>query len=351
MKKADIFCSLPKGSHYLLVSNLKNIRYLTGFSGDWAMLVLSKRNMTLFTDSRFTEQANKETKECRVVTITKPLAIHLKTAIKKGKTVAFESANLRHAQYSAIRKMLRGRKFVPCSGVVEQFRMIKTKQEIKRIQQAAKIADTAFRKICKFIKAGLTELDVAAELEYLLRKNGSSGHPFPTIAITSSNTSLPHGQPGLRKIKKGDLFLVDFGATYRGYCSDITRTVVVGKPKKKQRIIYEAVLRAQRAAIASIKPGINLSDVDRTARDVISQAGYGKHFGHGLGHGIGLDVHESPNVSPRSKERVTDGMVFTIEPGIYIPGWGGIRIEDDVAIVNGRIRVLTESPKSRLKTV
>jgi Xaa-Pro aminopeptidase len=348
---ADIFRHLPKGSHYFLVSNLKNIRYVSGFTGDWAMLILSRQSMKLYTDSRFTEQAEKETKDCAIITIRKPFATYLKSAIGKAQTVAFESSNLSHAQYRNIRGFLRHRKLIPTSGIIERFRMIKTRKEIETIRQAAKIADSAFKKICTFIKAGRTELDVAAELEYILRKNGSSGHPFPTIAITSVNTSLPHGQPGKRKIKKGDLFLVDFGAVYRGYCSDITRTVVIGKPKKKQQVLYDIVLRAQRTAIASIQPGMNLKDVDKTARDVITEAGYGKHFGHGLGHGIGLNVHEAPTVSPRSKDKVTEGMVFTIEPGIYIPGWGGIRIEDDVAIVHGKAHVLTKSPKSQLKRI
>ncbi len=349
MKIAEIFRHLPKGSHYFLVSNLRNIRYLTGFSGDWALLAISKRSMRLYTDSRFTEQAKKETKGCRIITITKPVATYLRSFIQKEKTVAFESSDLRHAQYMRIRKFLKGRKFIAASGAIEHFRILKTKKEIGKIMQAAKIADTAYRRICRFIKAGLSELDVAAELEYILRKTGSSGHPFPTIAITSANTSLPHGQPGMRKIRRGDLFLVDFGVTYQGYCSDITRTVVIGKPTKKQRDIYDTVLRAQLAAIASIGLNKSLKDVDKTARDIITEAGYGKNFGHGLGHGIGLEVHESPGVSFRSKDTVTEGMVFTIEPGIYIPRWGGIRIEDDVAIVNGKAKVLTKSPKSHLK--
>jgi Xaa-Pro aminopeptidase len=315
------------------------------------MLLVSKRGMKLYTDSRFTEQAEKETHQCRIITITKPFATYLKTAIRAGSTVAFESSDLRHAQYRNIRKFLRGRKFLPALGVVERFRMIKNRKEISHIKQAAKIADTAFRKICTFIRTGVTELAVAAELEYILRKNGSSGHPFPTIAIASANTALPHGQPGARRIKKGDLFLFDFGATYKGYCSDITRTVVVGKPRKKQEAVYHTVLRAQRAAIESIQPGMKLKEVDKVARDIITEAGYGKHFGHGLGHGIGLNVHEFPSVSFRSKDSVTEGMVFTIEPGIYIPGWGGVRIEDDIAIINGKAQVLTKSPKSRLKII
>jgi Xaa-Pro aminopeptidase len=351
VKIADIFRYLPKGTHSFLVSNLKNIHYLTGFSGDWAFLVLSKKGMKLYTDSRFTEQAEKETRDCRIITITKPFATYLKSAAGKGKTIAFESSDLRYAQYRTLHKLLQHRKLVPTTGIIERFRMIKTKGEIEKIRKAAGIADTAFRKICGFIKTGRSELEVAAELENILRKHGSAGHPFPTIAITSVNTSLPHGQPGTRKIKKGDLFLIDFGATYQGYCSDITRTVVMGKPNRKQEQIYRIVLRAQRAAIASINVGKPLKDVDKTARDIIAEAGYGKNFGHGLGHGIGLDVHEAPGVSFRSKEKVTEGMVFTVEPGIYLPRWGGVRIEDDVAILKGKVTVLTKSPKLELKII
>ncbi len=349
MKIPDIFKHLPKGSHYFFISNLKNIRYLTGFTGDWAVLLLSKRSIRLYTDSRFTEQAEKEAKNCSIITIRKPFATYLKSAIAQGKTVAFESPHLNHAQYLNLKKFLRHRKLVGASGVIERFRMIKTREEIESIKQAARIADIGFKKICTFMKPGRTELEVAAKLEYLLRKHGSSGHPFPTIALASARTSLPHGQPGKKKIRKGDLFLVDFGATYEGYCSDITRTVVIGKPSKKQKAIYDIVLRAQQAAIAGIKEGVPLKDIDKIARDTIAEAGHARHFGHGLGHGIGLNVHESPSVSTRSKDSVAEGMVFTVEPGIYIPGWGGIRIEDDIAIINGTPHLITKSPKSHLK--
>lgn len=351
VKITDIFKQLPKGSHYFLISNPKNIRYLTGFTGDWSVLILSKRSMRLYTDSRFTEQAENETENCSIITIRKPFATYLRSVIAKGKTVAFESPHIKHSQYVNIKKFLRHRKFVAASGVIERFRMKKTDKEIEAIQQAAKIADIGFRNICRFLRPGRTELEVAAKLEYILRKHGSSGHPFPTIALTSARTSLPHGQPGKAKIKKGDLFLIDFGATYEGYCSDMTRTVVIGKPQKKQKMIYDTVLRAQQAAIDAIKPGIALKNIDKIARDIIADAGHADHFGHGLGHGIGLNIHESPGVSPRSKDTVAEGMVFTVEPGIYIPGWGGVRIEDDIAVMNGEPRILTKSPKSHLKII
>lgn len=348
MNNSKIFNYLPKGTSYFLVTNLKNIQFLTGFTGDWAIVLLSKRRNHLLTDSRFTEQAEKETKGYDIITIKKPFTSYLRALIKKAKKVAFESDNLRYSSYRKIKKNLPRRNFIPTNGVIERFRMIKTSEEIKKISKAAKIADLSFSEILSFIKVGVREIDIASEFEYILRRNGSTAHPFSTIAVTSVNTSLPHGQPGMRKIKKGDFFLLDFGATYRGYVSDMTRTVVVGKAIKKQKKIYNIVLEAQMAAINSVRIGIKLKDIDKTARDIIKEAGYGENFGHGLGHGIGLEVHEAPGVSYRSKEKVTKGMVFTIEPGIYIPKWGGVRIEDDVAIINNKVKILTKSPKEKL---
>ncbi|TES92897.1 MAG: aminopeptidase P family protein [Candidatus Cloacimonadota bacterium] len=348
VKNREIFEHLQKGSNYFLITNLKNIQFITGFSGDWAVLLLSKNRTHLLTDSRFTEQAGKETTKCNIITIKKPFTSYLKTLIKKRKKIAFESAHLHYELYRKIKRSLSGRSFIPVSGIIERLRMFKTSAEIQKISKAAKIADLAFSKILGFIKVGVREIEIASELEYILRSNGSTAHPFPTIALTSTNSSLPHGQPGMRKIKMGDLFLLDFGATYKGYVSDITRTVVVGKTTKKQEKIYNIVLKAQMAAIKCIKPDMQLKELDKTARDIIIEAGYGENFGHGLGHGIGLEVHESPGVSFRSKDIVGNGMVFTIEPAIYIPEWGGVRIEDDIAILNNRVKILTKSPKEKL---
>jgi Xaa-Pro aminopeptidase len=348
VKAVGIFKKLPKGSSYFLITHIKNIQFLTGFTGDWAILILSKRSSYLLTDPRFTEQAKKETSGCNLIIVKKTFTSYLKSVIKKSKKVAFESSHLHYSTFKKIKKSLPGRKFVPTNDIVEKLRMFKNKKEIDKIIKAAKIADLAFSKIQKSIKVGVREIDIASELEYILRINGSEGHPFPTIALTSSNSSLPHGQPGMKKVRRGDFFLLDYGATHKGYVSDITRTVVVGKPTQKQKKIYNIVLRAQMAAIDSVKMGIKLKDVDKAARDIISEAGYRDNFGHGLGHGIGLEVHESPGVSYRSKEKVENGMVFTVEPGIYIPKWGGVRIEDDIAIYDNKVKILTKSPKTKL---
>jgi len=348
VKNINIFKYLPEKTNYFLITNLKNIRYLSGFSGDWAVVLLSKRKRYIITDSRFTEQTEKQTSGFEIITIKKQLSFYLKQLIQKSKKVAFESDNLLYSSYRKIRKSLPGRNLVPTSSVIEKFRMIKTPLEIKKITKAAEIGDLSLSEILKSIKIGVREIDIASEFEYILRKNGSTAHPFPTIAITSVNTSLPHGQPGMRKIKKGDFFLFDFGATYGGYVSDMTRTVVIGKASKKQKNIYKLVLKAQISAINAIKVGIKLSDIDGIARNIIDEAGYGENFGHGLGHGIGLEVHEAPGLSHRSKEKVVPGMVFTIEPGIYLPNWGGVRIEDDIAVYRNKINILTKSPKQRL---
>ncbi|OQX56649.1 MAG: hypothetical protein B5M53_00275 [Candidatus Cloacimonas sp. 4484_209] len=349
MKIKNILRKLPQGTDYFIVTNLKNVRFITGFTGDWAIVLLSKRKNYFITDARFTEQAQKEVEGFHIIIIKKNFMENLKSLIKPPKTIAFEADNLRYESFINLKKTLKGCKFIPTSGIISEFRMIKTAEEIKKIARAARIADRSFSEILPYIRVGVREIEIAAEFEYILRKNGSSGHPFSTIAITSTNTSLPHGQPGMRKIKKGDLFLLDFGATYKGYVSDMTRTVVVGKATKKQKEIYSIVLKAQTTAIESVKIGLKLSDLDKIARDIIKDAGYEKNFGHSLGHGIGLEVHEEPLVSFRSKKKVQKGMVFTVEPGIYIPRWGGVRIEDDIAVIdNTSIKILTKSPKKEL---
>jgi len=218
-------------------------------------------------------------------------------------------------------------------------------EKIKAVEKAVHIVDTAFERILPVLRPGVRELDAAAELEYIMLKLGSEGTPFETICASGPRSALPHGRASSRKMKRGDFVTLDFGAQAGGYCSDITRTVVLGKASPRHRRIYDIVYRAQTAAVRQIRPGQSTRSVDDAARRIIKRAGYGKNFGHGTGHGVGLEVHQPPSLSPRVDSKLEIGMVVTIEPGVYIPGFGGVRIEDDVLVTRGGHRVLTRAPK------
>jgi len=225
-------------------------------------------------------------------------------------------------------------------------RAVKTPEEVSLIRKALAIQQEAFKRTCRFIKPGRSEVEVAAYLEYEMRKLGADGPSFNTIIAADANASLPHAIPGKKKIRKGGIVLIDWGAKYGGYCSDLTRVVGVGAMSRKMREVYQVVLDAQMAAIDAIAPGKKLADIDKVARDIITRAGYGKAFGHSLGHGIGLDIHEQPTLASRSVGELQPGHIVTVEPGIYLPGVGGVRIEDDVLVTPRGGQVLSSLPKS-----
>lgn len=334
----------------ILLLNDSNIRYISGFTGSDSYVIIAEGAKAFITDSRYTEQAEEECQGFEVVRWGKPVAGLLET-IKKVcdqngiNKLAFEKGHITYEMYEDLVKGLEGMEIVPASGLVEGLRAVKDEEEIQCMRMAAQFADQAFEEILKYIRPGVTELDVATELQYLIKKKGADDIGFPIIAVSGKRSSLPHGIPGRKAIERGDFVTLDFGAMYKGYRSDMTRTVIVGEADEKQREIYEIVRTAQAEASRVVRAGLEAKAADGCARGYITQAGYGDYFGHGLGHGIGLDVHEEPRLSQTGNKILEEGNVVTIEPGIYLPNWGGVRIEDTVVVREDGIEVLTKSSK------
>jgi Xaa-Pro aminopeptidase len=314
------------------------------------LLWISKKQSVFFTDFRYQEQVKREVFGAKAVIIKKSLWEELFQLqdFKKARNIGFEKADLSYSQYEFLHKELKRRKAVPVAGMVEDLRKVKAAEETAKIAKAAAIADRAFARIVKFIKPGMTELQLAAQLEHYMKDLGASNPSFDSIIAAGPNSALPHAQPSGRKIRKGDFIVLDFGATYQGYRSDMTRTLCVGKPTPKHLKIYDTVLKAQLAGLKAIKAGVRGKEADAAARQIIDQAGYSKYFGHGLGHGVGLDVHELPGVGSKSENLLPADSVVTCEPGIYLPGWGGVRIEDLVVVTKAGCRILSRSPKKMI---
>mgnify|MGYP005850248267 CR=1 FL=1 len=340
-------------------SDAANLRYLTGFGGSFGVLIVSEDRQIFFTDSRYIERVRNDLRGFEVEELNARKERASQKAVKilkalKLKRVGFNSLTISVAVHNDLNKRLKGKgmKLVPLDGVVEKLRRIKDEQEISNIARAVELTDQAYAHILNQIKVGMTESEVAWELEKFIRENGSDGLAFPIIVASGPNSALPHHSVSDRKIQRGDFLLFDFAARYNGYCADMTRTVVVGQPSEEQQKIYKIVLEAQERAIEKIRAGIKGKDADKAARGVIEQAGYGENFGHGTGHGIGLAVHEGPRLSALlSQDKLKPGMVVTVEPGIYLPNWGGVRIEDLVVVEEDRCRVLTRSPKRELQVI
>ncbi len=335
-----------------LVSEMTNIRYLTGFSGTSAKLVVFPTRTFFFSDFRYKDQAAKQVKGAKVIIGNRdPLADfpEFQPLKKKNITIGVQSEYLTHAALEQLKGLLPWAILVPIKGMVGKLSIIKTQAEIKLIKEAVKISDKAFKNLLGFIQPGLLEYEIAAELEYQMKMLGSEKPGFDTIVASGWRSSLPHGVASDRKVKKGDLITLDFGAIYAGYHSDITRTVVLGKATSKQKRIYNIVLKAQKAGCRYAKAGMTGKDLDGKVRKIIAKAGYGRYFGHGLGHGLGTVVHDAPAVSPLSDTVLEPNMVVTIEPGIYIPQWGGVRIEDDVVIKRNSCVVLNKAEKELIE--
>ena len=334
----------------LLVSNLTNLYYLSGFDGEGSALI-TKENNILFTDSRFTEQAEKESPEYKIVTDKtgkKNARINAINEILKEhkiKKLAFEGNFLSYNDYKKYKDSF-STELIYVDNIIEEIRMIKDKTEIIKIKKACQIITESLKEVMVTIEPGLRELDIATELAYTMRKKGAIKEAFEAIVVSGERSSLPHGKPSEKRIQEGELITIDTGANYQKYNSDITRTFIIGKENKKQKEIYQIVFDAQKTSLESLKPGMKCHEIDKIARDIIKEKGYGKYFGHGLGHGVGLDVHEHPRVSFSDKTVLLPGMVITIEPGIYIPDMGGIRIEDTVLITEDGYEILTWFPKT-----
>jgi Xaa-Pro aminopeptidase len=334
--------------HELEQSKSAQVRYLCGYSGDNGLLLVLPNDAILITDFRYKTQIAKEVKGAKKVIAQQSLFSELgkfKQLTVKNLRIGYLDEYLPSKLLGIIKKQLPESLLVPTTGLVESIAIIKDTEEVTCIERAVEIADVAFDRILQIIRPGISELDVAAELEYQMKMLGSENPSFETIIASGYRSALPHGRASAKKIKTGEFVTLDFGATYDGYHSDITRTVVVGKADAKQKKIYNLVLKAQISGCKKARAGLTGPDVDKHVRDIISKAGYGKQFGHGLGHGIGLLIHEGPRLSPLSSDLLQPNMVVTIEPGIYLEGWGGVRIEDDVVITKTGCRIMNKAEK------
>ena len=330
----------------LLVTSLANVRYLTGFSGSSALLLVAPRDTVLITDFRYQTQAPDEIGEIARV-IIEPQSLWSGLWQQLGQqpgtpVIGFESAHLVHRDFQRLMEAGSRWQWRPTADLVETLRERKDPDEVARIEQAAVMATRALERTLAAVRVGMSELEVAGVLEHALRDEGSEGFPFPSIVATGPRTALPHARASAARVREGDLLLLDFGAELGGYCSDITRTVVVGHASDEQREVYEVVRSANEQAARDIRPGMSGRDADAIARGYIERRGFGDLFGHGLGHGVGLEVHEAPRLSRTAEAPLAQGAVVTIEPGVYRPGWGGVRIEDDVVLDASGPRILTQ---------
>ncbi|MBP3039768.1 aminopeptidase P family protein [Bacillaceae bacterium Marseille-Q3522] len=330
----------------MLITSPYNRRYMANFTGTAGNVLISEEDALFITDFRYVEQAGKQCEGYKIVqhfqSLTEEIAKQVKAlGIKK---LGFEADHITFSQYQAYATAIDA-EMVAISGVLEKLRLIKTSEEIKILKEAAVIADTAFEHILTFIHPGVTELEVSNELEFFMRKQGATSSSFDTIVASGVRSALPHGVASEKVIEKGNFVTMDYGAYYKGYVSDITRTIAVGEPEEKLKEIYDIVLEAQLRGLAGIKAGITGKEADALTRDYITEKGYGEYYGHSTGHGIGLEIHEGPALSKRSGLVLQPGMAVTCEPGIYIPGLGGVRIEDDTIVTDEKNEVLTHSPK------
>ncbi|WP_334071693.1 M24 family metallopeptidase [Paenibacillus sp. A14] len=331
----------------LWVTNAFNRRYLTGFTGSSGYVLVTRQKAFLLTDFRYMTQAAEQSPGFEIVQHGPSVVDNLKELLSAEgiKELGFEETNMVFSTYRALEGDLQPCKLVPVGGLVEELRLYKDDDELELMKQAADLADRTYLHMLEVLKPGVTEWDMALELETFMRKQGAAGTSFDTIVASGERSALPHGVASSRVIQRNEFVTMDFGAYMNGYCSDITRTVFIGEPTAKHREIYDIVLEAQMHTLEFLRPGMTGREADALARDIITRYGYGDQFGHSTGHGLGMEVHEEPRVSKLSDTILRPGMVVTVEPGIYIPGFGGVRIEDDVVITENGAKRLTESTK------
>lgn len=336
----------------LLLTGLPNIRYLTGFSGSSALLVVTVRDILLITDFRYQTQVAEEVGDlARIVIEPASLWTGLwqQLAHLPVKVLGFETAHIQHREFQRLVEAGARWQWRPTAELVETLRERKDEEEVALIRDAAGVATRALERTLPQLHVGMSELQVAGVLEKSLRDEGSEGFPFPSIVASGPRSALPHARSSTRMLERGDFLLMDFGAEVNGYCSDITRTVVMGKADEEQRGLYEVVREANALAASGVRAGMAGRDADAIARHYIDRAGFGELFGHSLGHGIGLEVHEAPRLARTAEATLPDGAVVTIEPGVYRPGWGGVRIEDDVVLDASGPHILTDFPRELLE--
>ncbi len=346
----DLFNALPNGIDCALISSDVNRRYFSGMKSSYGFILAFKDKAYLLVDFRYYEKAFSVVKNCEVILLNSFKA-QANDILKKhnAKVIAIESNNVTVSQLSAFRSMFSDFEIDSTdnlSSAITAMRSIKSQIEIEMITSAQRIAEKAFDNLLNFICEGKTEREIALQLDFYMLKNGAEALSFDTIALAGKNTSLPHGVPSDTIVKKGDFVLLDFGAVFEGYHSDMTRTVCVGEASEKMQSVYEIVLTAQNAALNGIKSGVSSKEIDKIARDIITEAGYGGRFGHGLGHGVGMEIHEFPNSSPNSDTILEDNMIMTVEPGIYLSDEFGVRIEDFVIIKENGCENITKCVKN-----
>jgi Xaa-Pro aminopeptidase len=338
------------GLDAFLITSPPHLRYFSNFTGANGIGLVTNTSADLITDGRYSTQVRAQTRGWRIYITDDRLFDEVKRRkiLQRRWRIGFDGNSLPFLAYQSLKTKFPDVKFLSKVGIVEKIVAVKDTFEIHNIERAISITDAVFTEILDRIRPGVQELDMAAEISCRQRKHGAQADAFEIIVASGPRSSLPHGRASSRKIQKGDFVTLDFGCVYEGYYSDLTRTVVVGKPTSEQKKIYHAVLDAQTRAIEKAKNGMLAKDLDAVARFHITKQGYGRYFSHSLGHGLGLQIHEPPRISSRSSARLQTGNVITIEPGIYIPKKYGVRIEDDVLITNGRCEVLTHSPKELL---
>lgn len=339
---------LKNSDEAILISSPENRRYFTGFPSSDGFLIVTGDDAVLFTDSRYIEAAQK-TALCRASLVTKASKEIKFYFENKGITkILTERERLTVETADFLKKAFRPCRVVPSKILekkINELRTVKSPEEVDCIKKAQAIAEEAFSHILTFIKPGVTEKSIALELDFYMLSHGAEALSFETIAVTGKKTSMPHGVPDNTVVKQGDFVTMDFGAVYKGYHSDMTRTVAVGSVSPEQKKIYEIVLAAQKSALEILKKGVPCKTADAAARNIIKEKGYGEYFGHGTGHGVGIEIHETPNLSPASEAVLESGNIVTVEPGIYIPGKFGVRIEDMALITDEGFENLTRAPK------
>jgi Xaa-Pro aminopeptidase len=335
----------------IFISQAENRRYLSGFDGSAGFLLITQKNKILATDFRYTAQAKNQAPDYEFFLVSDDISSWFPKLVAelKIKRLGFEAGHITfalHRQLCAI--LTKGKsplKLIPVEGMVESLRAVKEPEEIELITKAAEIADAAIEYIKDKIQPGMTEKDVAWEIERFMREKDSDTIPFDVIVASGKNSALPHARPSTKTINKGEPIMIDIGARIEGYGSDLSRTICLGTPDDTFKKLYDIVLGAQLGAMAIIKEGMSGAEADNLSRVIIEEAGYGKAFGHGLGHGVGLAPHEQPRLGPNSSDKLVESMVFTIEPGIYLEGWGGVRIEDLVIMEKGKVREISKARK------
>lgn len=328
----------------VLIMNPDNVYYFSGFTGTAGYILITSQSITLLTDFRYLDQAAEQSAHCKIVDTGNDFYQAVSESLADVTNVLYEEDFLTVKQFNKLKSLIKYN-WLPLEGLIEKLRVIKDEYELDFLRKAAKIADDAFLHILKYIKPGVKELEIAAELEHFMRKAGSEGPSFNFIVASGARGAMPHGVASPKEVSSGELLTLDFGAIYKGYHSDITRTVAIGEPSEKMRNIYEIVYKANAESLAMVSQGMKCKDIDAKARDIITKEGYGENFRHGLGHALGLDVHEEPRFNTKDETFLAANMVMTVEPGIYIAGVGGVRIEDSVIVKSNGYELLTNVTK------